>query len=329
MSSNHSHKHGGAGHRSSTRPSQRSKLHLPNKFNVLLKVTKFLNKVKANGINVKSELLKVDPNSTGTTSKAAFQKTLSSLGLTLKEEELNHLTQTNNHSSNEKISYHGLIMPHKRRLSTIEVSELGKSTTEIHRKSMTAEELTFAEELCVLFNLIDTTPSPDPNPNNKADASARHHLVHRNDILKQLKSKTSHAWEYAHSMPSLKPLLNTASYESSLYAYVTLEKDDFIDVDEFVDFWFHHIPDHVQDHLIKAKDGFYETHDQHSVPIEKKIEDHHEFAIQIRLFSCQNLRKNGNDANTSNPYVVLNSTPGGSTNSSTITTDGRLLSDGK
>ena len=278
---------------------------LPDKFVVLLKVTKFLTKCKKRGVDVSKQLKDIDPDSTGSVPKVHFQRAVSKLGLNLAADELEALSSVN--KNKRRISYHGLITSHTRKLSPVERAELGKEWNETHRKPMTEEEMNFAEQLSVLFNLIDTTPH-----------ETIRHSIHRGDILKALKDKSSDAREFASHGHTLKPILHTTSYEASLFAYVTESSkqskssggDDLIDVDEFVDFWFHHVPDHVMNDFEKAKDGFYETHDHHSRPLAKKdqtrpVEDHHEFAVQVRLMYAQHLRTEHHDSTSSHPFILM------------------------
>ena len=71
---------------------------LPNKFGVLLKVCKFLNKVKVHGVNVPEHFQSVDPENTGSATKVTFQNTVSKLGLNLSADELESLSRTNKNS---------------------------------------------------------------------------------------------------------------------------------------------------------------------------------------------------------------------------------------
>ena len=56
---------------------------LPDKFVVLLKVTKFLTKCKKRGVDVSKQLNDIDPDSTGSVPKVHFQRAVSKLGCRL------------------------------------------------------------------------------------------------------------------------------------------------------------------------------------------------------------------------------------------------------
>ena len=278
----HAHKHGGATRRtglgaagptggsgSALRGGRAARathaVPLPEQFSVMLKVQRFLRNCKRKGVDVRSALHSIHDGEAGRASKVGFKRVLSDMGMDLSADEMEALTFAGSKSDTRTVPVHGLVGSLTRKLSPAELAEQQKDGSD--RVLMSEDELEFAEHLSVLFNLIDSSAASQPSrqirqSSEKKNPRPLHHKVHRGHILRALSSdsrlpggslRSGTAREYAELIPSLHPLLNVASYEASLYAYAAHSGGDLIDVDEFVDFWFHHIPDHVREHIEAAR----------------------------------------------------------------------------
>eukprot|EP00946_MAST-07B_sp_MAST-7B-sp1_P004958 g4958.t1 len=229
---------------------------LPDKFSVMIKVQQFLRKCKARGVDVRTKFEEVSLSAgSGRVSKVDFKRVMSSMGMDMAADEIETLSLIGKLDT-RSVPVHGFVGSLQRRLSPTELAEQQSGTHT--RVLMNDDELEFAEHLAMLFNLIDTPPSASAKLLESSGKQIRRHAVHRGSILRALGPATSTenqhpARHYAELIPSLQPLLDVTSYEASFFAYKSHSEGDFIDVDEFVDFWFHHIPDHVREHVEIAR----------------------------------------------------------------------------